>query len=68
MQGSDSYRPELTTSIQEQKYTVYRTLPDLKCRAVFADCLKYHFSISFSEEIVGLFDFLFVHRSFPRFR
>jgi len=44
-------------SIQEQKYAVYRSLPVLKSGTVFADCLKCHFSISFSEEMVGLFDF-----------
>jgi len=36
----------------------------LKNGTVFADCLKCHFSISFSEEMVGLFDFLFVRKLF----
>jgi len=35
----------------------------LKSGTLFADCQKWHFSISFSEEMVGLFDFLFVRRS-----
>jgi len=48
--GRDSYRLDPATSIQEQKCAVYRTLPVLI--SVFADCLKCHFSISFSEEIV----------------
>jgi len=33
-------------------------------RYIFADCLKCQFSISISEEMVGLFDFPFVCRSF----
>jgi len=59
----DSYRLDSTTSIQEQKYAVYRTLPVLKSGTVLADCLKCHFLILFSEEMVGLFDFLFVRTS-----
>jgi len=51
-------------SIQEQKYAVYRTLPDLKSGAVFADCYKIVLSILSSEEMVVLFDFIFVRRSF----
>jgi len=31
---------------------------------LFADCLKCHFSISFSEEMVGMFNFIFVRWSF----
>jgi len=49
---------------EREEYAVYRTLPVLKSGTVFAGCLKYHFSISFSEEMVGLVDFLFVGRSF----
>jgi len=60
MQGRESCLFDTTTSIQEQKYTAYRTLPVLKSGTVFSDCYKWHFSISFSEEMVGLFDFLFV--------
>jgi len=59
MQGRDSYRLYPATSIREQKYADYRTLPGLKSRTVFSDRLKCHFSNSFSEEMVGLFDFLF---------
>jgi len=63
MQGRDIYRLDPATSIQEQKYAVYRTLSILKRGAVFDDCLKCHCSISFFEEMVGLFDFHFVPRS-----
>jgi len=63
MKGRDSYR--LATCIQEQKHTVLRKLLSvLKSGTVFADGLKCHFSISFSEEMVRLFDFIFVSRSF----
>jgi len=66
IQGRDRehYRLDPTTSTQEQKYAVNRTLPVLKSGTVFADYLKWHFSISFPEEMVGLFDFLFELRSF----
>jgi len=57
MLGLGSYRFDPATSIQEQKYTVYSTLPVLKSGTVFAECLKWHFSISFSEEMVGFFPF-----------
>jgi len=50
-----SIRP--ATYIQEQKYAVYRTLPDLKSGTIFADCFKCHFSTLFTKEMVGLFDF-----------
>jgi len=59
MQGRDSYQLNPTIYIQEQNYAVRYTLPVLKSGTAFADCLN-HFSISFSEEMVGLFDFLFV--------
>jgi len=48
-------------------YAVDRNLPVLKCGTVFVYCHKCHFSFSFSEEMVRLFDFLFVLR-FRRFR
>jgi len=57
MQGLDSSRLDPATSIQEQKYTVYRPLLVLKIGTDFADCLKCHFSISYSKEMGGLFDF-----------
>jgi len=62
MQGRDSYRLNPATSIQEQKYAVYRTLPVLKSGTVFADCLKCHFSLLFPGEMVGSFYFLFVRK------
>jgi len=37
-------------------------LPLLKSGTVFAECQKWHFSISISEEMVGSFDFRFVNR------
>jgi len=61
MQDRHSYQFDLATSIQEQKYAVYCTFQVL---ISFSDCLKCHFSISLSEEMVGLFDFLFVRSSF----
>jgi len=61
VQSRDSCRLDFAT---EQKYAAYRTLPVLNSRTVFADYFKCHFSISFSEEMVGLFDFIFVRRSF----
>jgi len=64
MQGRGSCRLDPATSSQEQKYVFYRTLPVLKSGSNFADCRKCHFSISFSEEMVGLFSFIFVRRSF----
>jgi len=64
MQGRDSCRLDRAAFIQEQKYAVYRTLPVLKSGTVFADCLKCHYSISFFDEMVGMFDFLFVRGSF----
>jgi len=67
MQGRDSYRLDPATSIQERKYAVYRALPALKSDTVFADRLKCHFSISFSEEMVGLLDFLYSSRSLTFF-
>jgi len=60
----DSYRLVPANCTQEQKYAVHRTFPVLKSGNVYAGCLKGHFSISFSEEMVALFDFLFVRRSF----
>jgi len=39
MQGRDGYQLDPATSIQEQKYAVYRTLPGLKSDTVFAKCL-----------------------------
>jgi len=69
MQGRDNAAAWLEPaiiSIQEQKYAVYRAY--LRFRkavgSVYTDCLKWYFSISFSEEMVGLVDFLFVLRSF----
>jgi len=60
-----SYRVDTATSIQEQKYAVYCTLPVFKSGTVYTECLKLcHFSISFSKEMVGLFDFLFVRKLF----
>jgi len=46
--------------------TLYIVLfvPYLKSGTVFADCHKWHISISFSEGMVGLLDLLFVRRSF----
>jgi len=35
-------------SIQEHKYAVYHTLPVFKCGAIFDDCLKDTFSVSYS--------------------
>jgi len=61
MHGRGSYHLDPATSIQEQKFAVYRSL---KSGTVFADSLKRHFSISFSEEMVGLFDFIFERRLF----
>jgi len=64
MQGRDSYRLDPATSIQEQKYAVYRTLPVLKTGTVFADSLNNStFQFSF-QDMVRLLDFLFVRRSF----
>jgi len=60
MQGRYSCRLDPATFIQEQKYAVYRTSPVLKSDTVFADCLKCHFSISFSAEMGGLLGSLFV--------
>jgi len=60
MQGRGSYRLDPATSIQEQKYSVYRPLPVLKNR--FCWLPQIHFSISFSEEIVGLFDYHYIRR------
>jgi len=57
MQGQDSYWLDHAASIQEQKYTVYRTLPVLKSGTIFADCRKRPFSISFPEVMVGVWDF-----------
>jgi len=54
MHGRDGYRLDPATSIQELKYAVYRTLPALKSGAVFADCLKCQFSISFLGWLVCL--------------
>jgi len=59
IQSRDSYRLD-PTSIQEQEFAVCRTLPVLESDNVFAHCLKWYFSISFSAKMVGLFDFLFV--------
>jgi len=42
---------------------VYRTLPLVR-GTLFADCLKCQCSISLSEGMVGMFNFLFVRRSF----
>jgi len=64
MQGRDRCLLNPATAMKGQKYAVYHTLPLLKTDTVFADCLKGQFSISFSEEMVGLFDFLFVSRLF----
>jgi len=58
--GSRQLSTRPATSIQKQTYAMYRTLPVLKRGAVFADCLKFFFLISFSEEMVGLSDFLFI--------
>jgi len=54
MQGRDSCRIDPDASIQQQKYAVYYTSPLLKSGTVFADCNKWDFSISFSEEVVYL--------------
>jgi len=64
VQGRDSYRLDPAISIQEQNYPVYRTLPVFKSGTVFADCLKCHFLIPFSEDMVGFYDFHFVRSSF----
>jgi len=42
------YQDGPATSIQEQKYAVFRTLPVLKSGTVFVHRLKCHFLISFS--------------------
>jgi len=49
----ESSRLNAAPSIQEQKYF-----------SLFAGCLKYHFSFSFSEEMVGLLFEFHVRRSF----
>jgi len=54
MQGRDNDRLDLDALIHQQKYAVYRTLSVLESCTVFADSLKRHFSIPFSEEIVSL--------------
>jgi len=42
-----------------EKYAVYRTLPVFKSGTISADCLKCHFSILVSVEMVGFFDLFF---------
>jgi len=67
MQGRGSCRLDLATSIKEKKDAVYRTYVPcrfLKSSTFLAECQKWHFSISFSEEMVELFDILFVRKSF----
>jgi len=57
MQGRDSCLVDPANSIQQRKYAVYRTLSFLKSGTVFADCLKWQFSISFSEKMISLYEF-----------
>jgi len=64
MQGRDSHRLDPATSIREQKYALYRTLTVLNSGTVFDDYLKRHFLISFSEEMIALFDSMFLLWSF----
>jgi len=59
MKGRDRYRLD---PIHYQKYAVYCTLPFYF--TVCADCLKCHISTSFSEEMFGLLEIIFVCRSF----
>jgi len=53
MQGRDSCRLNPATSNQEEKYAVYRILPFL--------LIVSNDTFLFSEEMVGLFDFIFVY-------
>jgi len=65
MQGRDSCRLDPATSIQEQKYTVYRRYFTAFEKAVLFLLIVTN-DISISEKIDDLFDFLFVRRSFFR--
>jgi len=64
MQGPDTYQLDPATSIQKQKFAVYRTLPVKKSGTIFADCFKCHPSNSFPWDMIGLFDSPFESMSF----
>jgi len=56
----DSIQP-FQSSNKNRQFTVLRRF--WKAVPVFDNCLKWHFSISFPEVMVGMFDFLLVRRS-----
>jgi len=54
----------LPLPLRNKNTLFYSSLPVLKNGPVFVDYLKCHFSISFYEEMVRRFDFLFIRRPF----